>query len=146
MPRNGFTLVELMVAISVMALFAAAVVFVAVPQESPANAASRFASRIAAARDTSILTGQPVSAWVSPSGYGFHQLREGYWQQLDQKPFESNDWGRDVTVAFEDSANGRVRVRFDSLGMPDRPLTLRIASAHRAARVSLTANGDISVK
>ena len=144
MERNGFTLVELMIVIAVMGLLASAVVLTAGSTGGgPQDAATRFASRLAAARDEAVLTGRPISAWVSPSGYGFDQMRDGRWQRLDEKPFKGDDWGKGMAVSFA-GEQARSRVRFDSLGLPDQPLQLQLSRDGRAAAVRVAANGDVT--
>lgn len=146
MTRNGFTLVELMVVIAVMGLVAAVVVMTAgMPGGGPADSATRFAGRLAAARDQAILTGQPVSAWATSSGYGFDRFRGGHWEALTERPFEGDNWPDGTQVAIG-SSSGRVRVRFDSLGMTDEPFALRLSSDGRTAVVRIAANGDVAVK
>jgi general secretion pathway protein H len=145
--RNGFTLVELMVAIALMALAAGVVVLtVAAPGKDPRDAAVKFATRLAAARDRAILTGQPISAWIAPSGYGFDQYRSGRWQQLEEKPFDGADWPEGIIVTSAGESGGRARVRFDNLGMPDNPATIRLDRDGAVAEVVLVANGDVRVK
>ena len=145
MRSNGFTLVELMVAVLVMALLASAVMLTAGSGGAQASeAAARFAGRIAAARDQAILTGRPVSVWVSASGYGFDSFQAGHWQPMTVKPFRTEDWGKGVRLA---SGKGeRTRVRFDSLGIPDQPLSLGLTADGREAKVVLAANGDVGTK
>lgn len=153
MARNGFTLIELMVVIALMALMAGAVAMtIGGPGGGPADAATRFASRLAAARDSAITGGRPISPWVSASGYGFDQYLGGRWQQLTVKPFDGDDWPEGVR-ATTDAAPGPgrqaappARVRFDSIGLPDRPLTVRLFGDGRRVEVQLAANGDVSVR
>ena len=146
MPRNGFTLVEMMIVIAVAALLAGVVVLTLPADKGPNEAATRFASRIAAARDQAVLTGRPISAWVSASGYGFDQLRDGRWQRLEEKPFDGDDWGPGMTVGLTGAAASRARVRFDSLGVADQTLALRLSRADRSARVRIAANGEVTVE
>lgn len=142
MREQGFTLVELLVVITVMALLATGVVMTLPASGTGArDAASRFAARVAAARDTAVLTGRPTGLWISPSGYGFEQLRGTDWQPVNVKPLAQEDWGRGVQVGVE----GQARVRFDSVGLPDRALDVRLAQGPRQATVRIAANGDVEV-
>ncbi len=147
MPRNGFTLVELMVVLMVMALFAGAVVMtIGDVRGDSSQSADRFAARLAAARDEAIVGGAPISAWVTASGYGFDRYQAGRWQPLTTRPFEQADWDEGTAVAVEGAAEPRARIRFDSLGMPDAPLTLRLARNERASFIDIIANGDVKVR
>ncbi|MBA2467018.1 MAG: GspH/FimT family pseudopilin [Sphingomonas sp.] len=146
MARNGFTLVELMVVVAVMGLMAGAVVMtVGVPRSSPSGDATRFASRVAAARDEAIVGGRPMSAWVTASGYGFERFAAGRWQPVATAPFDGGDWQQGTRVAFSRDSDGRARVRFDSLGMPDAATDVSLQRDGRRSRVRITANGDVTV-
>lgn len=148
MPRNGFTLVELMVVIAVIGLLSGAVILtVGAPGGGPGESAARFAGGLAAARDQAILTGQPISAWVSPSGYGFDRFRDGHWEAMADKPFDTANWAKGTEVGTAAAAtSGRARVRFDSLGLPDQPFEVRVARGGQAALVRIDANGDVAVE
>lgn len=147
MPRNGFTLVELMVVIALMALMAGAVVVSAgAPGSGPSAEATRFASRVAAARDQAIVVGKPMSVWVAPSGYGFEIYQGGVWQSLSARPFTGGNWGGGTTIAFAGGAEPRQRLRFDSLGLPDRPTSVGVQRDGRTAQVRIAANGDVTVE
>lgn len=147
MPRNGFTLVELMVVIAMMALMAGAVVMTTgTPGAGPSADATRFASRAAAARDEAIIDGRPISAWVTPSGYGFERFEGGRWQKMSAKPFEGDNWDRGSVVALSAGAEGRARVQFDSLGLADSPATVKLTRDQRTIEVRIALNGDVTVE
>lgn len=142
MTRNGFTLVELIVVIAVMALMAGAVVLTMGPGGSDAAPiADRFASRVAAARDSAVVDGRPTGVWVTASGYGFEQYRGGGWQPLTAKPFEGRDWGKGIAASVAGAPGGRVR--FDTMGLPSDPLAVTIGSGAEHAVVRVAANGDV---
>lgn len=147
MPRNGFTLVELMIALSVMALLASAVVMtVGGGGNQPAGEAARFASRLAAARDRAVLSGRPISAWISPSGYGFDQHQQGRWMPLDERPFEAENWAAGTAVAATGRSGSQSRLRFDSLGLPDQPMEVALVQGERRATVRVSASGEVAVR
>lgn len=148
MTRNGFTLVELMVVITLVALAGAAVVMTMSGGPDPATtAASRFASRLGAARDEAVVTGNPVSAWVSRSGYGFERLSKGEWTPIEDKPLESSDWPEGVAVTGSARAAAqRTRIRFDAMGLTGDAATLQFADAEGRAEVRVEPSGDILVR
>jgi general secretion pathway protein H len=153
MHRNGFTLVEMMIVMLVMALLATAVALTAGGGgRGVAADATRLASRIAAARETAIVTARPVGIWVSRSGYGFDLRNGGAWRPADRKPFETVDWPAGTAIAAAGMAGqqaglagGRARLVFDNLGMPDSPMRLDLSRDGRSARIEVMANGDVKV-
>lgn len=149
MRRNGFTLIELMAVMLLMALLAGAVVMTAGSSGSgPKPDAERLASRLAAARDSAITGARPVSFWASRSGYGFETYRAGQWHPVAIKPFEPVNWknGTEIeTGRTKGLDDGRVRLTFDNLGLPESPFTLQLARDGQRARIAVAANGDVSV-
>ena len=68
---NGFTLVELMVVLAIMALAATAVVLTIPGDErSVRSEADRLAARAARARDIAVIGRRHVAGSLGPSGYG----------------------------------------------------------------------------
>lgn len=154
MRRNGFTLVEILIVMMVMALLATAVVLTAdTGRRGVAADATRLASRIAAARETAIVAARPVGIWISRSGYGFDIRSGGAWQPANRKPFDTVDWPAGTTIAGTGLAGrqaalggGRMRLVFDNLGLPDAPMSLRLDRDGRSAQVAVAANGDVKVE
>ncbi|WP_174291428.1 pilus assembly FimT family protein, partial [Sphingomonas bacterium] len=67
--EGGFTLVELMVVITVIALAAGAVAWsLPDPAGRVSDEAARFALRVRAAHDKAIVEARPVSVWVTAGG------------------------------------------------------------------------------
>ncbi len=133
-----------MVVMAVMALMAGAVVLtIGSNRGDLSETTSRFASRIAAARDEAIVGGRPVAVWISPSGYGFERYGDGRWQAFEQKPFEAHDWGKGLSAT---SGEGRSRIAFDTVGLPDSGWVVSISDGDRRASVGLASNGDVAVE
>ena len=141
---KGFTLVELMVVITVIALAsAAAVLAMPDPRGRVFNEAARFATRAKAARDVAVVEGMPVSLWVTPGGYGFDRRAGGVWTPLADKPFRLEQW-RDGTRAAIGGA--RQRIVFDPTGLADRPLSVRLTRDRASVTARIDANGQARVE
>ncbi|HET9398327.1 MAG TPA: GspH/FimT family pseudopilin [Sphingomicrobium sp.] len=154
MNRDGFTLVEMLIVMLVMALLATAVVLTAGGGGRSAGAdASRLASRIAAAQETAITSGRPVAVWISRSGYGFDVRSGGKWRPVDQKPFETIDWPAGTAIVATGMpgrqallSGGRARLVFDNLGFPDSPIQLDVSRDGSSAQIDVLPNGDVKVQ
>ena len=146
-PRNrehGFTLVELMVVVMIIGLTSAAVVWALPdPRGRVRDEAARFATRAKAAHDLAIVDGQPVSLWVTTGGYGFDKRIDGGWTPIADKPLKVERWS-DGTTAELDTTAGRLRVTFDSTGLPDRAALVTLVRGD--AKVPVGIDGDGSVQ
>ena len=141
--EHGFTLVELMVTITVIALMAGATLWaLPSPGGRVADEALRFAARVTAARDQAVIEARPVSLWVTPGGYGFDRRVAGQWLPVADKPLRVARWEEGTRVAPGD-ASGRLRVTFDPTGLPDRAADVRLDRDGRAMLVRLDADGSI---
>lgn len=110
---RGFTLVELLIVLTIVGLLSAAVVLALPdPRGSLVAEAERFAARTAAARDRAILEAAAISVRVTAEGYGFERRRGGEWRPLDGKPFLGQSWS-EGTRAMTDEA----RITFDPTGL-----------------------------
>ena len=138
----GFTLIELMVVVMVIALAAgAAVLAMPDPRGRVVDEATRFALRVRAARDGAIVEARPMSVWVTPQGYGFDRWEAGRWVAMDAKPLTVSQWARDTAATVP----GRLRVTFDTTGMADRPAAVPLLRERARATVTIDATGAVRV-
>lgn len=104
----GFSLVELMVVLAIIGLATAAVILTTRPTSANAREeALRFAARTAALRDRSVVEGRSYALWVSGSGFGFEQRRDGRWEPLTDGRLQQRDWAGSTAI----TANGATQAR-----------------------------------
>lgn len=143
--QEGFTLVELMVALALIGLATAAIVLtLPAPGGGAAGEATRFAARVAALRDRAVIEGRTHGLWVSASGYGFERRTLDGATPLTDGRLARADWRAGTAVSVDGVAQGRLS--FDRIGLPDRPMTVAITSGESTASVAIDAAGKVSVK
>jgi general secretion pathway protein H len=122
----GFTLVELVVAIAIIGISAAAIVL-SLPGNGDAarQSAQRLAAHASAARDAAILTGRPVTFTTGAAG----------WQAGDQPPVRLP---AGQSLAQEPAGP----ILFDPTGLAT-PARLAIRQGDASASVTITAAGAI---
>lgn len=143
--EGGFTLVELMVVLALMALAATAVVLTLRPGGGDARQqATQFAARTAALRDRAVVEGRSFGAWVTVSGFGFEQRIDGIWQPLEDGRLSRRDWPAGMAVSVNGASQGRVT--FNRIGLPERPVTVALTIGDSSASVAIDASGDVRVQ
>ncbi|HEX7820233.1 MAG TPA: GspH/FimT family pseudopilin [Sphingobium sp.] len=141
--ENGFTLVELMVVLVIIGLMSGAVLLtMGDPRGGLSAEADRFAGRVRAARDRAVVLARPVALWVSPTGYGFEERREGRWIALDGKPLGQTDWSAGARA--EAGQQGRARLWFDTIGHADQPMAFTLIRDSRSLPVSVGLDGMVA--
>jgi general secretion pathway protein H len=141
--QRGFTLVELMVTITVIGLAAGVAMWsLPDPRGRVVEEATRLAARARAAHDLAIIDGRPVSLWVTTGGYGFDQRVGGQWVPLSDKPFRVERWQEGTAARL---TQPQLRVTFDTTGLTDRPAEVRLDRDGRGAGVLIGADGTVSV-
>ena len=142
---RGFTLIELMIVITIIGLASAAVVWsIPDPRGRLLDEATRFAARTRAAQQSAIIVARPVSVWVTAGGYGFDERTHGAWAPIAEKPLRVTSWSKG-THALVAENGGRQRVMFDSTGLADRQLDVQLARGDEAVTVRIAADGSVKV-
>ena len=142
--EHGFTLVELMVVIAIIGLASAAVVLsIPDPRGRVMDDAERFAARVLAARDNAIVGAQPMAVWVSASGYGFERRRDRQWVPIEDKPFVTTNWRQGTSAVLGEA--GRMQLVFDSTGLPDDAMAVRLQREGEAVTVRVDMAGKVLV-
>ena len=143
--ESGFTLVELMVVVTVIALASAIAIWALPdPQGRVVDEAARFAVRTRAAHDSAIVESRPVSVWVTAGGYGYDRRIGGAWTAISEKPLRVTEWSKGTEAALDDPSR-RVRITFDTTGLADRATTIRLSRRGAQATVQIAADGGVRI-
>lgn len=141
---RGFSLVELMVVLALMALAATAVMLTIPGEERTVRTeADRLAARLAAARDIAVVEGRSVAVNFAPSGYGFERRVEGAWQPLPGRAFEQRNWPGDLHFAAGDG-QATARILFDRVGTSPTPQSVLLSGGDVREVVRISATGEVS--
>jgi general secretion pathway protein H len=140
--RKGFTLVELLIVLTIIGLMSAAVVL-AMPdgRGSLINEAERFAARAQAAQEQAVLGARPMAVRVTGAGYGFDRRERDEWKPLDRSPFTDHAWSEGTRAGVGAAAQ---RIVFDSTGAAE-PLRLLLTRGDEQVLVEIGAGGKIHV-
>lgn len=142
--ERGFTLLELMVVLTIIGFISAAVVLaIPDPRGRVVEDADRFAARVAAARDEAVVTARPMGLWVSASGYGFQRREGGQWVAVEEKPFVTANWKGGTRALV--GKDGRQQIGFDGTGLPTDPLTVTLAREGERVSVTVDMAGKVTV-
>jgi general secretion pathway protein H len=140
--ERGFTLVELLIVLTIIGLMSAAVVL-AIPDHrgSLIDEAERFAARAQAAQERAIMDARPIAIRVTSAGYGFDRREKNEWKPLDRKPFTDHAWGEGTRAGVAESAQ---RIIFDTTGMSE-PVRLLLLRDEEQVLVEIGVEGRVRV-
>jgi general secretion pathway protein H len=142
--ERGFTLVELMVVLAILALAATAVVLTVPGEERTVRSeADRLAARLAAARDVAVIEGRSIAVNFAPSGYGFERRIDGAWQPLPGRAFAQRSWPSGIRFVAGDGQSA-ARVRFDRIGISPTPQAVVLSGGDAREVVRVSAMGEVS--
>jgi len=140
--RAGFTLVELLVTLTVIGLAAGAVVLTAPdPRPRPGLEAERLAARLIRAREGALLTNRLVAVEVDATGYRFAAYGATSWSPLVDGPFRPVDWPEGLT--FE--AAPETRFVFDSVGAAE-PASVSLGRGRSMSTITVDAAGEVRLE
>lgn len=140
-PRNGFSLVEMLVVLMVMGLLATVAVLTMPGDERKLrDEAERFAARTLAARDEAIVGARPIALVVSDRGYYFERRFQGQWQPLPGKGFDLTGWAEGTKASA-----GRQRIVFDSLGLASSDGAVSLTRDGTTLVVRLRRDGKVTL-
>lgn len=144
-PRSerGFTLVELLIVLTIIGLMSAAVVLAMPdPRGSLVAEAERFAARAHAAQERAIMDARPMAIRVTSLGYGFDRREDGEWKAMDEEPFADRPWGEGTSAGVP--AQSAQRIVFDTTGAAE-PMKLMLLRDDDQLLVEIGADGKARV-
>ncbi|MDQ3140529.1 MAG: type II secretion system minor pseudopilin GspH [Pseudomonadota bacterium] len=142
--ENGFTLIELMIVMTIIGLMSTAVLL-AMPDSrgSLRSEAERFAARAGAARDQAVLDSRPMAVRVTAAGYAFDRRQNNAWQPLESRPFATYQWSEGTIAAVR--ADDAARIAFDSTGMAD-PAEIILRRDDEQIAVDVGFDGKVQIR
>ncbi len=134
--EHGFTLVELLIVLTILGLMSAVVV-IAMPGDAAElrQEADSFAARASAAQEQAVLASRAVSVRVDGSGYAFERRAGAGWQAVS-----AHRWREGTQVQPATS-----RITFDPTGMSDSAQLLLERGGERLA-IEVAGDGSINVR
>lgn len=149
---TGFTLVELMVCLVIMALVSSLVVLSLPRGSDPVHsAAGGLAADLRYAARDSVVSGAATGVAVSAEGYRFLRFRRGTWMPLvDGEHLSTRQWPDGVAVSL--SRDGETialgagpQIRFNTVGMAT-PFEIDLIGPERRRRIVGTLEGDVALE
>jgi len=137
--ERGFTLVEMMVVITILGVLAGAVML-AIPDASGGlrGEAERFAARAKAAQEAALIDSRSVSLRVDGSGYAMARSQGGAWQEVAR-------FGWEAGTQPEFGTGPAGRTVFDATGIAE-PLEVNLRRGGEVVQIVIRSDGEIHVR
>ena len=136
---RGFTLIELMVVITIIGIMSVAVIFnLPDPRGRLVDEAEKFAARALAVRDEAVITARETRVRVTQGGYGFDQRQRGAWAEISSKPLTDTQWEAGTIATPGD-------VIFDPTGLASEDERFVLKRDDVSVSVTIGSDGSINV-
>lgn len=136
--ERGFTLLELLVVVTILGLLSAAVVLAAPAGSELRPEAERLAARIQAAQEQAILANRMLALRVDGDGYAFSRRGRAGWEDVTAPPLAAARW---ETPTEAEPA----RLLLDPLGGAEQG-SIRLRRGAEQWAVEIAADGEIRVR
>ena len=141
----GFSLIELLVVLVLLALASAAVALSVPPSDPLREPVQRLAARLAHARELAVLRNQSLRALLDSDGYRFEQRQQGQWQPSPDRALAAQPWPAPTALVFAGQATEQLQLTLDPAGNT-LPGLLELHSGQQHWQLQLHADGSIDVQ